>query len=302
MIYLPKAVLLLDNCSAHQELVSSDKKVVAKFLPPNVTALIQPIDQGVLFSIKRRYKRKILEDLVLKDADGMNVLDFLKSVHILHVIGLILSCWTEIFPTTLQRSWRKLFPIEESQPLSSTISASLPAYTDETSDAHFCETLQLIVPDAEETDVTVRLQADEIDLGYTHLDDQEIVEFVVNCEQGESLHNNDDDDDNDCDGELGLEPCQVSHTEAFVCINKLLTWLEKQDECNAYNCNVLYGLCKIAAKNGLVHETNSNNFIYKQVIILYVLYYRLHVWKCVFCYKLKSLLHVQKYCTLYHLL
>jgi len=51
----PKAVLHLDNCLAHpdeEELVSSDKKVVAKFLSPNETALIQPMDQGVLSSIK----------------------------------------------------------------------------------------------------------------------------------------------------------------------------------------------------------------------------------------------------------
>jgi len=115
----PKAVLLLDNCSAHpdeEELVSRDKNVVAKFLPPNISALIQPMDQGVLSSIKRRYMRKILGDLVLKDADGMSVLDFLRGVHILHVIGLISSCWTEISPTTLRRSWRKIFPIKESQP------------------------------------------------------------------------------------------------------------------------------------------------------------------------------------------
>ena len=54
----PKAVLLLDNCSAHPdetELMSSDGKIIAIFLPPNVTSLIQPMDQGVLESMKRRY-------------------------------------------------------------------------------------------------------------------------------------------------------------------------------------------------------------------------------------------------------
>ena len=60
----PKAVLVLDNCSAHpneDELVSEDQKIVAKFLPPNVTSLIQPMDQGVLESLKRCYRRKLLE-------------------------------------------------------------------------------------------------------------------------------------------------------------------------------------------------------------------------------------------------
>lgn len=82
----PKAILLLDNCSAHpdeEELVSADGQVVASFLPPNVTAMIQPMDQGVLSCIKRRYKKKILEELVLMDADGKSVKDFLKSIHML---------------------------------------------------------------------------------------------------------------------------------------------------------------------------------------------------------------------------
>ena len=58
----PRAVLVLDNCSSHAEqleLVSKDGKVVAKFLPPDVTALIQPIDQGILVAIKCHYSRKI---------------------------------------------------------------------------------------------------------------------------------------------------------------------------------------------------------------------------------------------------
>ena len=52
----PTAVLVLDNCSAHPdetELISKDGKVIAKYLPPNVTYLVQPMVQGVLESLKR---------------------------------------------------------------------------------------------------------------------------------------------------------------------------------------------------------------------------------------------------------
>ena len=51
-----EAVLLLDNCAAHpdvEELVSENGRIAAKFLPPNVTSLIQPMDQGVLVALKR---------------------------------------------------------------------------------------------------------------------------------------------------------------------------------------------------------------------------------------------------------
>ena len=52
----PRALLLLDNCSAHpseEELISEDGAIFANFLPPNVTSLIQPMDQGVLQMVKK---------------------------------------------------------------------------------------------------------------------------------------------------------------------------------------------------------------------------------------------------------
>ena len=60
-------ILFLDNCNAHsndEELVSDDGNIIAKFFPPNVTALIQPMDQGLLESIKRVYRKYILRGFV----------------------------------------------------------------------------------------------------------------------------------------------------------------------------------------------------------------------------------------------
>ena len=65
-----KALLILDNCSAHPDeelLVSKDKLVKAMFLPPNITSLIQPMDQGVLECLKRHYKGSLLRDVLLSD-------------------------------------------------------------------------------------------------------------------------------------------------------------------------------------------------------------------------------------------
>ena len=94
----PKAVLLLDNCSAHpndDELVSADDKFVAKFLPANVTSLIQPMDQGVLVSVDTK-------------GNGMSVIDFLKRINILKVAELVASSWDEIDESTFRLSWRKI--------------------------------------------------------------------------------------------------------------------------------------------------------------------------------------------------
>ena len=44
---------LLDNCSAHPtDLEMMDPQVTFKFLPPNTTAVIQPMDQATLCSVK----------------------------------------------------------------------------------------------------------------------------------------------------------------------------------------------------------------------------------------------------------
>ena len=51
-----KALLIMDNCSAHPDeelLISRDGLVKGMFLLPNVTSLIQPMDQGVLEALKR---------------------------------------------------------------------------------------------------------------------------------------------------------------------------------------------------------------------------------------------------------
>jgi transposase-like protein len=63
----PKALLLLDNCSAHPDeetLISDDHLITARFLPPNVTCLIQPMDQGVLETLKRHYRKSLLRYFV----------------------------------------------------------------------------------------------------------------------------------------------------------------------------------------------------------------------------------------------
>ena len=59
-------LLILDNCAAHPDedlLVSADGLVTTKYLPPNVTSLIQPMDEGVLESLKRRYRKSLLHHL-----------------------------------------------------------------------------------------------------------------------------------------------------------------------------------------------------------------------------------------------
>ena len=107
----------MHNCSAHPdptELVSDDGKIIAKFLPPNVTALIQLMDQSVIQSVKERYKKKLLCRLIIEDDLGTSLVDFTKGVNLRIAVNFVHESWMEITKDTLRRSWQKILPITPS--------------------------------------------------------------------------------------------------------------------------------------------------------------------------------------------
>ena len=111
----PKAFLILDNCSAHpseDELVSNDDQIVTKFPPPNVTSLIQPMDQGVLECLKRIYRQSVLNELVFQ-TEG-DILTFMKKIDMLRVVEKIANAWEQISPEKIRKSCEKLIPLDDS--------------------------------------------------------------------------------------------------------------------------------------------------------------------------------------------
>ncbi|XP_042897244.1 jerky protein homolog [Parasteatoda tepidariorum] len=103
-----KAILLLDNCKAHppvDELVSGN--IVATLLPPNITSLIQPMDQGVIQNFKCFYGRSFIQGLLNADC---NVTDFQKKFTVRDAVHAIALSWNQVKNTTLQKWWRKLWP------------------------------------------------------------------------------------------------------------------------------------------------------------------------------------------------
>ena len=108
-----KIILLLDNCAAHppaEELEALNRNFKVIYLPPNVTALCQPQDQGILRSWKCKYKSKFLSALLDALNRGMTIKEFLKSYNVRDAVFNIHSSWQEVTEKTLQTSWHKLSP------------------------------------------------------------------------------------------------------------------------------------------------------------------------------------------------
>ena len=107
-----KAILLLDNAPPHPDvelLKSDDGEISCVYLPPNTTSLIQPMNQGVLENIKRRYKRDLLLRLLNDDEVGsINIVEFSKTMNIKDAVLMSAKSWDEVEATTIVKSWSKL--------------------------------------------------------------------------------------------------------------------------------------------------------------------------------------------------
>ena len=107
---------LIYNCSAHNEktLVIQDPNVTTKYLPPNTTSLIQPMDQAVLNSVKSHQKKEFYFSMFKYceehyfETSCFN--DFLKKYTILDAIYDIFEGWSQVPKSTIQKSFRKVFP------------------------------------------------------------------------------------------------------------------------------------------------------------------------------------------------
>lgn len=84
-----KVCLLLDNCSAH--IIEDDaelENVQLKFFPPNCTSIIQPLDQGVIQSVKRAYRERLIQRLLLNTQLGRET-----KVDLFMALQMIAASW-----------------------------------------------------------------------------------------------------------------------------------------------------------------------------------------------------------------
>ncbi|XP_037564678.1 tigger transposable element-derived protein 4-like [Dermacentor silvarum] len=94
-------LIVLDNASAHVDL---DNLTAIKllFLPPNTTALAQPLDQGIIRSVKQTYRKNLLRRMLLvMDSGKTYTIDLLGAVH------LLAHSWREVQPATIQNCFAR---------------------------------------------------------------------------------------------------------------------------------------------------------------------------------------------------
>lgn len=208
MIYPPRAVLLIDNAPSHpntEELTSGE--ITTAFLPPNATPLLQPMDQNVLQSLKLKYRKKFLRNLI--EDEAIPLVDKIKQTNIKDVVYWAAESWEKVTVHMLRKSWTKLWPSLEFED-------NGPEHDGE-------NLLQLVqtIPgceDADAEDVNEWMGADSESSEI--LSDADIITAVTQessvCEEERS----DDEIENDRD--------VVSHADATAALDLALQYLEQQ--------------------------------------------------------------------------
>lgn len=228
-----KVVLLLDNCAAHpaaSELIS--KNISAIYLPANVTSLIQPMDQGVIQNFKCFYRASFLRELIQADC---SVINFQKKFNIKDAVLATALAWGKVKETTIQKSWRKLWPKAYEEDNSDV----LPVETDIV--VKLLEDAQNEIKDLPAEEVKQWISVDDEEPTTIEITDELIIQSVLGVGSNEA---NDQDVESDEEGEDGSSNTEAPPTwhEAAAAINTFVRFAECS---KSYNTAELLNLCVI---------------------------------------------------------
>lgn len=110
-----KAILLIDNAASHaseEQLKSDDGHIRAMFLPPNVTSLIQPMDQNVIRLVKLHYRTRLLTHIVAHKNEPVH--NTLKNFTLRDAVWNLKLSWDKVKCETIVKSWKNILEDKES--------------------------------------------------------------------------------------------------------------------------------------------------------------------------------------------
>ncbi|GBN00574.1 hypothetical protein AVEN_171355-1 [Araneus ventricosus] len=104
-------LLLVDNCAAHATDLNL-KNINIVFLPANTTSLIQPCDQGIIPTLKSRYRTEMRRNIInvmgtgLEGTGTLRASGIAKKISLLEELHFVKKAWDEVSDVTIRKPWR----------------------------------------------------------------------------------------------------------------------------------------------------------------------------------------------------
>ena len=191
------------------------------------------MDQGVLVAIKCRYRKKILEELVLQKGNGTSIVAFLRGINMLKVSEIIVVSWNEIGKKTLRHSWRKILP----EPAEDNPEQSHESETDNGDGpvtADFQLYLQVLGENLNVSDINEWLQSDDNDKGYEHMNDAKVIAAVTGQDSTQFEEDTEEGTHAEKESSTSSTIC-ISNGQALQMFNDCIPWFQQQEEATYYN-------------------------------------------------------------------
>lgn len=102
-----KIIMLLDNATSHPHLQLQNVKLV--FLPPNTTSITQPMDQGVIQTMKLKFRKRQLRYILqkLEANKEMTGPELMRTTDVLQSIYWVDQSWRDVDPDTIKKCFRR---------------------------------------------------------------------------------------------------------------------------------------------------------------------------------------------------
>ncbi|GFW08788.1 jerky protein homolog-like [Trichonephila clavipes] len=94
-----KVLLIFDNAPYHSpvEILNAiDDDFSLMYLPPNVTALLQPMSQGIIEKLKRICRKQVLRRLLLTENDEESVAAFSEKLNMKDACYILAEVWDSL--------------------------------------------------------------------------------------------------------------------------------------------------------------------------------------------------------------
>lgn len=98
-------LLLICNTPSHpNEIKVWSSEMWTLFMPPNVTTLVQPMDQEMLESLKKKCWHELLQCLLQGTEREVTIFKYLKKITVKDLVYLVAECWYEITNKQVQNN------------------------------------------------------------------------------------------------------------------------------------------------------------------------------------------------------
>lgn len=251
---------MLDNAPSHppvEVLDAVDPQFVCIFLPPNVTALIQPMDQSPISTMKKKYRESFLEHLLAEDLQSKEeVVEFVKNWNLLKCCREVARAWNDIEERVLRNAWNKILLREkesEPEPPSSTryitrlANRITPGQTFSQEHVESWVQMDMFYPTFhEETDAEILNRCGNLPMP----NEQAISEPASEDEDDDE--DDDEDEDGVAEGSETAEAVIIRPAEVlFKNANELCTWAMMSSHLSRDECDVLTKVKNVLLKLSL---------------------------------------------------